>query len=235
MPWDEYEKEREEEEREKEKEKKKAWERYLGQLCDRKRKEKESGEEEGRKEGTGLVIPMRKEVLQTRFRALFKEGSLENMKEEEQDEKEVLRCKKAAEITKRNEFRMRYVPALRKDELHVRRQRARDLEGKLMALLFPTPQEEVTFPGQVVSQVLKGKVCSEPNSIKIMHRTPAGLGFFWVGLEVSLNRRFEDTYGWVGVGAGYWATKGRGACCMGMRRWENWGLMNTQKLCFILG
>ena len=41
---------------------------------------------------------------------LLKEGSLERMKEEEQEEKEVLRCKKAAEITKRYEFRMRYGP-----------------------------------------------------------------------------------------------------------------------------
>ena len=54
MPWAEYEKEREEEEREKEKEKKKAWERYLGQLCDGrgrrrrmegKRKEGENGQD----------------------------------------------------------------------------------------------------------------------------------------------------------------------------------------------
>ena len=206
MPWAEYEKEREKEERRREMEKKKAWERYLGMLCDRKRKEMENGgKEEEKGKGTGLVIPMRKEVLQTRFRALFKEGSLERLKEEEKEEEEALRCKKAAELTRQNQFRR--LP-FTQDEINLRMQRAHEIAKYLMEVL--PMRKEVRFPGQVVPQVLKGKVCSEPNSIKILHRTPAGLGVFWVGVGVSLNGWYGDTFGELGVnfGGGYWATKG---------------------------
>ena len=272
MPWEEYEEEKRKEDEEREKEKKLSWEKYLRRLCDRKQKEEAEEEKEFGKEKEkdkeqekGVVINMKSEVLSSRFNALFAEGrEVEKEKKKEKEEEELCfdrprrrcqralaserdpakveellqelsdieRCRKATRAMYIRSRRMRWGPALTEEEMAMSFARAKKLTADLQQLMFQK--------GDL--KVVGSKARPETNSIKILHRTPAGLGVFWVGLGVSLNGWYGDTFGGLGVnlGGGYWTTKG-GRVLNGDAPGEGggggggWGLTSTQKLCFSLG